>query len=78
MKLSKALCRLIFGLTFILSGFLKLTDPIGTGLIIQEYLTVFSMRFLDFASIGLGIALSAIEFVIGISILLGLRMRFFT
>lgn len=78
MKLAKALCRLIFGLTFILSGFLKLTDPIGTGLIIKEYLAVFHMGFLDSASIGLGIALSTVEFIIGISILLGLRMRFFT
>ena len=78
MKLSKALCRLIFGLTFILSGFLKLTDPIGTGLIILEYLAVFHLGFLNAASIGIGIALSAIEFLIGISILLGLRMRFFT
>lgn len=78
MKLSKALCRLIFGLTFILSGFLKLTDPIGTGLIIREYLGVFNMGFLYSASVGLGIALSAVEFLIGISILLGLRMKFFT
>jgi uncharacterized membrane protein YphA (DoxX/SURF4 family) len=78
MKLSKALCRLIFGLTFILSGFLKLTDPIGTGLIIREYLEVFHMGFLNSASVGIGIALSAIEFLIGISILLGLRMKFFT
>ncbi len=78
MKLSKALCRLIFGLTFILSGFLKLTDPIGTGLIIKEYLGVFNMGFLYSASVGLGIALSAVEFLIGISILLGLRMKFFT
>jgi len=78
MKLSKALCRLIFGLTFILSGFLKLTDPIGTGLIIKEYLAVFHIGFLDPAAIGLGIALSTVEFIIGISILLGLRMRFFT
>ena len=32
------LLRLIFGVTFILSGFFKLTDPVGTGLIVEEYL----------------------------------------
>ena len=41
------LFRLVFGVTFILSGFFKLTDPVGTGLIVAEYLRVLHLSFLD-------------------------------
>ena len=41
------LLRLIFGVTFILSGFFKLTDPVGTGLIVEEYLRTMHMGFLS-------------------------------
>lgn len=78
MRFLRGLARVIFALTFIVSGFLKLIDPVGTGLIVGEYLSWLHLDFLSFAQIGLGIALSTIEFAIGISILIGLRMRFFT
>ncbi|MDD2595321.1 MAG: DoxX family protein [Bacteroidales bacterium] len=75
MRLLRAICRIIFGLTFILSGFLKFIDPIGNSLIIKEYLSIFHLGFLDFSAVWIGMALSSLEFVIGICILLGIRLR---
>jgi len=68
-------CRLIFGLTFICSGALKMVDPVGTGLIVTEYLKVFHLQFLIPSSVGLGIALSVLEFVTGIGVLVRIRMQ---
>ncbi len=72
------IARIIFGTVFIISGFFKLTDPIGTGLIITEYLNAAHVGFFAFASIPVGIILSVTEFITGISILMRLRMRFFS
>lgn len=78
MRFLRGLARIIFSLTFILSGILKLIDPVGTGLIVQEYLSFMHLGFLSPAALWLGVALSTVEFTIGISILIGLQMRFFS
>ena len=75
MRFLRGLCRVIFALTFILSGVLKLLDPVGTGLIVKEYIDFMQLTFLEPAAVGLGIALATTEFVIGISVLSGLRIR---
>ena len=75
MRFLRGLCRVIFALTFILSGVLKLIDPVGTGLIVKEYLDFMHLTFLEPAAIGLGIALATAEFTIGICVLSGLRIR---
>lgn len=77
MRFLRGLARIIFSLTFIVSGILKLIDPLGTGLIVQDYLSFMHLGFLSPASTALGIALATIEFIIGITILIGLQMRFF-
>ena len=76
MRFLRALCRVLFALTFLVSGTLKLIDPVGTGLIVKEYLDFMHLGFLEPASVALGIALSTLEFTIGICILSGLRIRF--
>lgn len=78
MRFIRGLARVIFSLTFILSGFLKLIDPVGTGLIVDEYFSFMHLGFLSPAAIWFGMALATIEFTIGISVLIGLQMRFFT
>lgn len=52
-----------------------MVDPVGTGLIITEYLKVFHLQFLIPASAGLGILLSVLEFVTGIGVLVRVRMQ---
>ena len=75
MRFLRGLCRVIFALTFILSGALKLLDPVGTGLIVKEYLDFMHLGFLEPAAVALGVALSVTEFTIGLCILGGLRIR---
>ena len=75
MRFLRGLCRVIFALTFILSGALKLLDPIGTGLIVKEYLDFMHLDGLNSAAVWLGVALATAEFVIGICVLSGLRIR---
>ena len=75
MRIVRGFCRVIFALTFILSGVLKLLDPVGTGLIVKEYLDFMHLDFLESASVVLGIALATTEFTIGICVLDGLRLK---
>ena len=76
MRFLRGLCRVLFALTFIISGILKLLDPVGTGLIVKEYLDFLHLDFLESVAVHLGMALSTLEFVIGICVLSGLRIRF--
>ncbi len=75
MKFLTRLCRLILGAVFVFSGFLKLMDPVGTSLVIKEYFEAFHLSFLDFAVVPAAVALALVEFTIGISMLVRLRIR---
>lgn len=77
MRYLRAFCRVVFALTFILSGILKLMDPIGTGLIVKEYFDFLHLGFLEPLAVAAGIGLSTLEFTVGVSVLLGLQMNFF-
>lgn len=70
-------CRIIFGSVFLLSGVLKILDPIGTSLIVSEYLRVAHLSFFSFFSIPFGILLSLTELLTGLAILVRVRMKFF-
>lgn len=78
MRFLRAISRFIIGVIFILSGFLKAIDPIGVSLKITEYLNAFHLGFLDFASIPAGVLLAGAEFIIGVCILKGIRMKLFS
>lgn len=78
MKLIRAICRFGFGILFVLSGFLKAIDPIGTALKIKEYMGAFHMDFMDFISIPLALILTSAEFLVGVAILKGLRIQLFS
>ncbi|MBQ3659942.1 MAG: DoxX family protein [Bacteroidales bacterium] len=77
MKGSARFCRLIVGLVLIFSGFVKLLAPVGTSLVIKEYLEAFSLGFIAPASLVLGITLATLEFLTGTALLLRLRIRIF-
>lgn len=78
MKFLRVICRFAFGLLFIFAGFIKGIDPIGTALKIKEYIGVFHLDSLDFLSIPLSLILTWAEFLIGVAILKGLKMRLFS
>ena len=67
----------MLALTFILSGFVKAVDPLGTQYKLQDYLEAMHLGSMvpDFATLAGSIALSAIEFSIGICLLFAIRRR---
>lgn len=78
MRILGAICRLVFGILFVLSGFLKAIDPIGSALKIKEYFEAFHLAFMDFLSIPSAILLSTAEFIVGVAVLKGLRLKLFS
>lgn len=76
MKFLRALSRLIIGLTFIFSGFVKIIDPVGSGLIIGEYFKW--IGFGDWHTLfqTIGVLISGAELLLGIAVLLGIRMKY--
>jgi uncharacterized membrane protein YphA (DoxX/SURF4 family) len=76
MKLLTGICRLLVGLLFIVSGFIKANDPLGFSYKLDEYFTVFHIAWLSSISLYLAIAICAIEIALGFAALLGTKMRF--
>ena len=76
-KLAVNICRLILAVTFILSGFVKAVDPLGTQYKIQDYLTAMGLsRYVpDFMTLSASVLLSATEFILGICLLFAIRRR---
>ena len=67
----KRFCGFLLGLVFLLSGFLKLMDPVGTGLIVEEYLKFFNTPFAIPVSKLLGMLLSLLEIILGAGLVAG-------
>lgn len=59
------ICSLVLGVVFVISGLLKLLDPVGTGFIMEEYMKFFGVDFLRGAAVPAGIFMSALELVTG-------------
>lgn len=78
MKVLRAVCRLLLGAVFILSGFFKIIDPVGTGLKVGEYLQAFRLGWLVPLSVLPGLLLAAAELLTGACVLKGVKMRFFS
>ena len=76
-KILVNMARLLLALTFILSGFVKAVDPLGTQYKINDYLGALHLHELvpDFATLSASVLLSAAEFVIGICLLFAIRRR---
>ena len=76
-KAAVNICRLVLAVTFILSGFVKAVDPLGTQYKIQDYLTAIGLGTLmpDFITLSASVALSALEFILGICLLFAIRRR---
>ncbi len=70
MKFIRFLFRLIPGLVFIFSGFVKALDPLGTAYKLTDYFTAFHLGFLQPLSLALAILLSSFELIIGIALIM--------
>ena len=76
MKVILFLARIITGLVFVFSGFVKAIDPMGSAIKFEEYFMAFKLEFLTFLSLPLAILLSSAELMIGLSLLVKVRMKF--
>jgi hypothetical protein len=71
MKLLTKICRILVGLVFVFSGFVKGIDPMGSAYKITDYLTAFGVGSFDTLSLTLSIILCTVEFITGIMLLSG-------
>ena len=74
-------CWFLLGALFIFSGLVKLNDPVGTALKLEEYFDVFGEEFGSFflwfknISRTMSIALSSLEVILGVALLLRWYLR---
>lgn len=69
-------CRLLIGVVFIFSGFVKAVDPMGGAIKIGEYLASFGLDAVRSFAVLISFNLSAIEFTLGVCMLLGVYRRY--
>ncbi len=69
-------CGFITGFIFFVSGILKLLDPVGAGLVMDEYFDFLHVGFLGFAAKPLGTLFALAETVIGTALITGVWRRF--
>ncbi len=68
-------CRVVLGLTFIFSGFVKTVDPWGTALKITEYLNVYGFETLNNYRFGFAIWFCAAELMMGFMLTFKIKTR---
>lgn len=68
-------CRILVGLTFIFSGFVKAVDPVGSMIKFNEYFDAFHTPFLQTFSLFFAITLCSLEFILGFALVFGSRIR---
>lgn len=80
MKFLVQICRLIVGVIFIISGFVKAVDPIGFGYKLEEYFApdVFNIAFLHDLALPQATFFSIFEIILGVLLLLGIFRKFTT
>ena len=70
--------RILAGLVFIFSGFVKAIDPLGSTYKFIDYFHAFNIAWLEPAAFPLSIALSSAEFLIGVCLLLFIQNKWAT
>lgn len=74
-KVLVEISRIILGVVFIFSGFVKAVDPYGTAYKITDYFTAFGLPSLSFLSLSGSIFQSVVEFAMGACMLFGLYRK---
>ncbi len=79
-KAAVNIARLVLALVFILSGFVKAVDPLGTQYKIGDYLEAMHLGQMvpDWLTLSASVLQSAVEFVLGICLLFAIRRRLVT
>ncbi len=76
-RIAVNIARLLMAVTFILSGFVKAVDPLGTQYKIHDYLAAMGLaRYVpDALTLTSSVVLSTTEFILGICLLFAIRRR---
>ncbi|MFC0875711.1 BT_3928 family protein [Saccharicrinis sp. FJH2] len=70
--------RIIVGLVFVFSGFVKAVDPLGSAYKFVDYFEAFNVEFLNPLANALAFIIPALEFAIGVALLLNILKKFTT
>ena len=78
MKILVHLSRIFVGVLFIISGFIKLNDPLGFSYKLQEYFgeDVLNLEFLIPYALGISVIVVVFEVVLGVFLLIGYKPKF--
>ena len=74
-KIAVEIFRVILGLVFIFSGFVKAVDPWGGAYKIQDYFSAFGFPEFNFWALPLSFLQAAVEFGVGVCLLIGIYRR---
>ncbi|MCF8304592.1 MAG: DoxX family protein [Bacteroidales bacterium] len=75
MRILTTVSRLLAGFVFIFSGFVKGVDPLGTAYKMEDYFIAYGIEWLMPASLVLAIILVTAEFLIGITLVFNLKIK---
>lgn len=78
MKALGHLARILVGITFIFSGFVKGIDPWGSAYKFIDYFVAMGLDWLSWSAFPLGVILAFAEFLIGVALLFAINIRFFS
>jgi len=71
----KHIARILLGLTFMFSGFVKGIDPLGSTYKFTDYFNAFHMPWFTGMAFALGILLAAAEFAMGVALIFNFFLR---
>ena len=75
LKIAAMVCRVLVGVIFAFSGFVKAVDPWGTVLKVNEYLSIYGFEELQPASMVFSIWLCGAELMMGLMLIFRVRTR---
>lgn len=75
MKLFMNICRILVGLLFIYSGFVKGIDPFGSDYKFTDYFNAFGMSWMTFSALFFSFILSLAEFTVGVCLFLNIKTK---
>ncbi len=75
-KIIVEISRIVLGVVFVFSGFVKAVDPWGGAYKNEDYFNAFGLNFFDFTALPVSFVQAAVEFALGFCLLLGVYRRF--